>query len=345
MVGEDETAVLLTAEDGLVVDHAAGDLGGSDCGTEHGTAGSLHDLVNERRCGDRGDDLLVLTLGSILHKVLGEKSQGNIPGYEQTLVVNEDAAVGVTVVGDTDVGVGVLDELLEIGKVVLGGFGGVPGELPAGGRVECDGPDAEPLEKKRRGVTGGAVRTVEDGHKLGLSDEADVDFGNDAVHVHIASTADVPDGTDVIPGDTGDVLLVLQLHSGLVLGGGLGTVPCDDLDAVVLGRIVGSGYHDTGDHVGVAFDVILKGRRGNHTEVPDVTAHGGETGYDRHGDHVGGQAGVVRNGDSTGETRTYGLAHLEGETRVHVLVHNAPDTVCSEHLGHIICTRADMPIR
>jgi hypothetical protein len=151
----------LACEDRVLGTHALLDEGVADAVHQRDAAGVLDRLGHGPTRADVVDDLLA---GGPLEDSLSHECRREVPWHELTRVVDEETAVGVTVIGDADVG-GLLlhlanDELAILGekRVRL-----VVREAPV--RVEVTAHDVELrqlLEYRREHRAGHPVRGVDD---------------------------------------------------------------------------------------------------------------------------------------------------------------------------------------
>ena len=106
----------------------------------------------------------------------------------------------------------------------------------------------------------------------------------------------------------------------------------EHLDAVILIGIMAGGD----DHTGVRLFLHRQerhGRRGDHAQHQHVATHRADTGGQRRLQHIGGNAGVLTNGDEGSAAQLllqndrHRLPHVEGKLRRQCFSHYAADTV------------------
>ena len=124
--------------------------------------------------------------------------------------------------------------------------------------------------------------------------------------------------------------LVLDVVGELLAAG------IEDLEAVVLGRVVGRGDHDPGGEVALPGEV-REGRRRHHAHVVDVRAHARRPGGDRRDEHVARSPCVLahdqRPADADDLVRRR-APERERERGAQVDVRGAADSVRAEQAGH-----------
>ena len=124
-------------------------------------AAGLRDRVGDRAAGAHVvEDRLA---GALAQQRLGEQRGEEVAVDERAGVVDEEAAVGVAVPGDAEVGL-LLDDLAHDELAVLGQqrVGLVVGELAVGRPVGGDEVEAEPLEQRADHRAGHPVAAVDD---------------------------------------------------------------------------------------------------------------------------------------------------------------------------------------
>ena len=200
------------------------------------------------------------------------------------------------------------------------------------------GLGAQRVEDAPRDGPGGAVGDVEtDLHAL----EAELGHGDEVADVAVAP-GDVVDGAaDFLAGGGGDGGLavdeVLDLEDGLFVH--LLAVAVEELDAVVVERVVGGGDHDAAVEVVHPRDVGDGGGGGDVHDV-GVGAAGHQAGAERVFEHVAGAAGVLADDDLglLAEARAVVpaevAADLDGVLEGQVLVGFPAEAVGSEIFAH-----------
>ena len=124
----------LAAEDGVVLAHAVLDVGVADAVHQRDAACALDRLRDGAARAHVVDDLAAALLPE---DRLGEQGRDEVAGDEVARVVDEEAAVGVAVVGDPEVGV-FRQRLADDELAVLGrsGFGSWFGNVPSGSKKQ-----------------------------------------------------------------------------------------------------------------------------------------------------------------------------------------------------------------
>jgi hypothetical protein len=110
----------------------------------------------------------------------------------------------------------------------------------------------------------------------------------------------------------------------------LGPVALDDLDSVVLGRVVGGRDHRAGREC--VADNVLEGRRRQYAAVDDIAACGHQPGLERVHEERPRGAGVPSDRDRSRPHRAERLPDPEHEPRCHRLSHDAAHAVRPEDL-------------
>ena len=124
----------------------------------------------------------------------------------------------------------------------------------------------------------------------------------------------------------GVLAIVVELHPPLV----------EDLQAVVVGRVVGGRDHDPGTEVAAAGEEG-EGRRRQGAGKVDVGAHAGRPGRDRRHEHAARAAGVLADDERlAARQELMGRRPAEGigQGRLEVDVGDPADPVGSEEPGH-----------
>ena len=218
--------------------------------------------------------------------VSGQKGQGDVPADVSPVIGDEDAPVGITVMGDAQVRPRVHDHLLEGLEVVLGRFAGVARELPLGVPVQGYRPHAEPPHELGGGVARCAVGAVDAYRESRPAYAVRVDSRHNRVDVLVVSSGDLHDPADLVPWDALRSGLVHLLYRMLLLRGAFRSVCGDAFDPVELWRVVGCGDHHSACDLRAASDVVLKRRGRNHPYVQHICAHGHEPCRQGAFDHV-----------------------------------------------------------
>lgn len=270
VVGEYQSAVLLPAEDGAVGGHLARHYRGAHGGVDDLPSCGGDSVLDDPR-GGHGDDNSPLPA---VQEVPSEDGQRLVPRHIPSGCRGEDYPVRIAVVGDADVGSGLLHCLQKLLQVVLGGLAEVPRMSHVRISVDHDGRDTEPLQQHRGCGAGASVGAVQDGFDPRLADRIGIDLGDDGADVLLSSTIHAGRRADLLPSDGRGTGMVCGLDLVLLLLCALGSVAGDALDAVELGRIVGCGYHHPADHVVAHLDPVLQRGCRYHSEVEDVGSDG-----------------------------------------------------------------------
>ena len=99
---------------------------------------------------------------------LGQQRRDEVAGHELAALVDEEAAVGVAVPGDAEIGVLGHDALAYLAAVLLEQrIGLVVGEVPVHLEVQLDAPHGRAVEDQRRQLAGHAVGGVHDDPQRG----------------------------------------------------------------------------------------------------------------------------------------------------------------------------------
>ena len=115
--------------------------------------------------------------------------------------------------GKAQVGVDLLDGLLQLGQVLLHGFAVMTGEHPVGLAVEDDRGYPEFLQQKRRCVHGCAVGAVQNNFEICFSDCLGIHFGDYGIDILLAGILHAGHVPDLIP------INCLQVHFISILYG------------------------------------------------------------------------------------------------------------------------------
>ena len=194
----------------------------------HGAAGAQ--VVEDRRAG------------VLEQQGLGEQRGDEVAGHELAVLVDEEAAVGVAVPGDAEIGALRHDPGPHLAAVLLEQrVGLVVGEGAVHVEVQFHALDRRALEHRRRQLAGDAVGGIHDHavrHQRGHVHERAqmLDVGRVEVHGLVADAGHRPR-------HLGDRLAaLLELGDALVAAERQRTL-ADELHAVVLRRVVRGGDH------------------------------------------------------------------------------------------------------
>ncbi len=308
--GEDDAAGgAFAADGGFDGLHGFDDVRFADgCAVDLAAAGE-GDVVDDHRGGEIHDD------------VAGHDGEGAEDGEGEDIVVVEDdavfvddgEAVGVGVLREADFGAGFADEFGEVAEGVGAGLGDAGEDL---GGVDGDGVEAavETVREEAGGHDGaGAVDGVEGDAELAAADAVDVDLGEDAVDVDGLGGAGVfGDVADFGVGGLGEVALVVEVDElvAFVVVEELALL-VEELEGVVLGRVVGGGEADAAAGAEV-FDVDLDGGGGEDSDVDDVAAGGEQATLNGVLEHGAGEARVAADDDAAAaDVGAEGLGEVE----------------------------------
>ena len=254
------------------------------------------------------------------------------------LLVHQQAAVGVAVEGDA--------------QIVPAG-NNAPGQgLQMGGAAAVVDVDAVRLrvdevrlkrkrpEQVRRGGAGRAVGAV---HQHPQAGQVAVDAAQQMLHIGAVQGVHT-----VVAAAHGAVhgsrkLRMVQdqvLHTPLHLIGELVALGVEDLDAVVGIGVVGGGDDDTGVRLLLHRQ---KGHRrgGDGAQGHHVAAYGADTGHQGRFQHIGGNAGVLADGDEGAaalflrQDGGHRLSHMKCQLRRQGLPRYAADAVGAKEFSHI----------
>ncbi len=261
----------------------------------------FHRTMKTEVAHDGRDERVVLEVTAFLHRD-GDDGHDLVAVDDVALRIDREAAVGVSVVGDADVGAFAHDmrgELLEMRRADA-----VVDVEPVG--VGTDHRDACARIAERLGRDSGcrAVRAVE--------------YDMDAVEpvrqraeqvkdVAVLGVCEPGDAADVGPGG-----LQLGLREGVLDAllddvGQLDASAREDLDPVVGRRVVGCRDHDA--EVGVAIgDQERGGGRRQHAGIEHVDTRGGESCSDGRREELTRDAGIAR--DDSGQALACGTAGI-----------------------------------
>ena len=253
------------------------------------------------------------------------------------LLIHRQAAVRVAVVGEAHVQLLLPHELLQVLDV---GGAAVHVDVGAVGIVvDHVGLGAQRVEDALGDLPGRAVGHVQ-AHPHVL--EGVAGHGDQVADVAVAARHIVHGAADVRAGGHGDlqpiVDVVLHLDDGIFIH--LLTVAVEQLDAVVVERVVAGGDHDAAVEVVHAGDVG-HGRRGGDVHDVGVRAGGHQARAQRVLKHVGGPAGVLADDHggllalARAVVPAQEAADLDGVLEVQRLVGLAAEAVGAEILAHI----------
>src|SRR6478752_3523306 len=331
-VAEVVVSRVLAAEDGSGAGHLGLDERVADAGAHRRRVVLDDDLAHRGARDDVVDDghLGVAALAGA-EDLADRDEPGDGAGRDGLAVgVDDEAAVGVTVEGEADVGTVLTHGGLEVDEV--GGVEGV-GLVVREGAVELEverddlewqlGQPAARAEHGRHRVAAHAVAGVDDDlerARTGQVDEAAQEGGVVTEQIARRHRAGTP-GRVREAGPTVEQPLgeVADLGETRVLAHGAGRRPAQ-LDAVVLGRVVARREHGAGEVEGAAGVVEAVGRA--EPDDGHVDAARGHTGGEGRGElrraraHVVADddtAGPVRDGDDLGERGAEGVGHVGRE--------------------------------
>ena len=326
-------AALLAAEAQPPGAQGLEDVPVADGGRLHGDAGVAHGVVEAEVAHHGGDDGVVLERAALVHRQRADR-QDHVAVDDLAVGGHGQAAVGVAVVGDPEVGALLPHHLGERREV--GGSDAVV-DVPAVG-VAADRVHgrAGPAIDVGAGEGGRAVGAVDDQPEAG---QRLVDGGEDVARVvlrrvgQVADAADVRAGGAVVGRGAADDR---ALDRRLERVGQLVPAAAEQLDAVVGHRVVAGGDHDAEVRVVQAGEVGQ--RRGRDDPgAQHLGAGAGQPGDDRGLQHLPAGARVTaddRDGTAcpvaVGEHGGGGTRHRQGQLRREVGVGPTPDAVGPE---------------
>ena len=294
IVGEDQVTGVLPAEG--VASRAQGldDVAVAHRGREDGDPGRAQGLMQSQvahhRAGHRRSAQFPL-----LHQGQRAQRQDPVAGHARPGLVGEDHAIGVAVEGNPEVGALLADD--------PSGMVGMQGPAPLVDvqaiRFDAELHDlgAQFLEDEGREQVGRAVTAVHDDLHPGQIAGADALF-----RVFDVATAGVVDAgrlADLIRAHPGDFPLAqdFPLDRQLQFVGKLVAIGSEDLEAIVLIRVVGRRQHDPRAATHRLRQVRHPGRR-HRADEEHVHAAGDESAGQRRLEHVAGDARVLADDDA-----------------------------------------------
>ena len=313
VLAEDNVAALLTTDAAAVLGHVLVNILVAHSGLGVADALFVKGLV-QTEVGHHGrDDGIVHQLAMFL-QVAAIDVQNVVAGDDIALLVHAQAAVGVAVVGKADVEMILDHELLQ--ALDVGGTGIVVDVQAVRLVVDDVGVGTQSIEHRLRDVPAGTVGAVQ----ADLDSLEGVDAQADEVaHVAVAACHIVHGAADVLAVGKGQLRPVLiedvELAVDVVLDqqqglfGHLLAVAVDELDAVVVERVVAGRDHDAAVEVVHAGDVGHRGRRSDVQQI-GVCAGGRQTGTKAVLKHVGAAAGVLADDDAGRLVVAVALAEL-----------------------------------
>ena len=329
-------AGLLAADDGAVREHTLQNVAVAHGGLNHLEALLLHGDGEAQVAHDGRDDLGVGELAAS-GKVGAADGQDVVAVDLVALAVDEEHAVGVAIVGQTDVGMSAQHELaqrLEVRRAAL--------DVDVGTAVVgVDGMDrgAQALQRGGRGLARGAMTAV-DGNDQAVEPQA-VERIDGVVDVCLASILHLDDvahtgASRQRVGSHG--LLGHDPGADLFLDGvgKLHALTAKELDAVELRRIVRSGNDDA------AIELILNGeqrhsRRGDNAAAVRAATLGHNAGGQSALEHGARKARVAADADIRTKELGRRAAQAKREVAREVGIGDATDAVGTEDvLGHRI---------
>ncbi len=274
VVEDDDVAGLLAAEGVAVLLHLLQDVPVADAGLHELDALALHGQL-EAQVGHDGRHDGVGTQRVPLPHRQRQHGEDLVAVHLRAGVVHGQAAVGVAVVGDAQVGAVLDDGGLE--QVEVGGAAAVVDVEAVRHRADGDDLGPGPRERLGRDPVGRAVRLVEDDLQSVEAVGQDAhEMGDVLVEplVVVADAADAGAGR-AVPGGAGAVLGVDGLDAVLQLVGELVAAAGEELDAVVGHGVVAGGEHHAEVRAERAGEVGDRGRR-QHTDAQHVHAGAGQ---------------------------------------------------------------------
>jgi hypothetical protein len=240
------------------------------------------------------------------------------------VLVEEDGAVAVAVVGDPHVGVGGANEAAEVAEVLPDRLGVAPREVAVGLGVDRDDLTAELAVELGGRERPRPVAGVERDGEVGAGDQLAVDVRAHLRHVVVVHGVDRPRLADALP--VRDVELLgedVALDAFEAVDGEFNPVVADELDPVVLRRVV-RGRDDDGRHrLGVA--VVDGAGRRDDPESVHVDADAREPGCGGVREHLTRRSGVAGDGRAVdAPLRPRGLRHPQDELRGELLAGDPP---------------------
>ena len=291
-------AALLAADAAAVFGHVLINILVTDGSLGVADALLVERLVQTEVGHDGGDDGVHQQLAALFH-VAAVNVQDVVAGDDVALFIHTEAAVGVAVVGKADVEVVLHNELLQTLNV---GGAGVQVDVQAVGLVVDDvGVCTESIKNALGNVPAGTVGAVQ----ADLDPLEGVNPQRDQVsHVAVAS-ADVVDGAaDMVTAgkrQLGPILVKdVQLAVEVILDEQqcflvhLLAVAVDELDAVVVIRVMARRDHDAAVEIAVAHHVAYR-RRGGHAQHIRIGTARHKARNQRVLVHIAGTTGILAN--------------------------------------------------
>ena len=235
-----------------------------------------------------------------------------VTGDDVALLVHAQAAVSIAIKGKANVQTVLYHELLQALDM---GRTGIVVDVQAVGLVVDDvGVSAQSVKHGLSDIPAGTVGAVQ----TDLNALEGVDTQRDQVaHVAVTACHIVHGAADVLPVCKGQLRPVLiehmelavdvVLHQQQSLLGHFLTVAVNQLDAVVIIRVVAGRNHDATVEVVHAGDVGHTGRRSDVQQI-GVCAGGSQTSNQAILEHIGAAAGILANDDAGGLVVAVALA-------------------------------------
>ena len=301
VLGENDMAGLLSAQTAAVLAHVFIDVLVADRGFGVADPGRVERLVQAEIGHQGGDDRVGEQLAALLH-VLAVDVKDVVAGDDIALFIDAQAAVRIAVVGEADVQPVVHNELLQSLNVRRTG---VPVDVEAV-RLGVDdiGLGAQRVEHRLCDVPRAAVRAVQtDPH---TPERIDAE-GDEVADVPVAPGDVVHRAADLLASGIrhlGPFLteqlqiavdVVLDERDGLLVH--LLALTVDQLDAVVIIRVVARRNHDAAVELVDPGDIRDRGGRGDMQQI-GVRAGGGQAGDQRVFKHVARAPRVLADHDA-----------------------------------------------
>ena len=327
---------LLAAETVAGLDHVLIDILVADLGLVIFDADLVERFIKAEVGHDRRNDLVVDQLAALFH-IQTVYVQHMVARDDVALFIHAQAAVRVTVKGKANIEAVVNNILLQMLDM---GTAAVRVDVIAV-RLGVDdiGLGAERVEHGLCDLPGGAVGTV----------ETDLDV-LEAVFRHRDQMTDIAVASGDIVDRTADsfalgnrdlqlaVDIVLDLEDGLLVH--LFPVAVEQLDTVVIVRIVGCGDHDAAVEIVHTRDIRDRGR-GRYMHDIGVGARGHQTRAERVFKHIGRAAGILADDDLCLFVQPGAIvpseetADLDGMVKGQVFIGFTAKAVRSEILAHL----------
>src|SRR2546422_1824990 len=262
-----------------------------------------------------------------------------VSDHERAFVVDEDRAVRISVVRDSEIRAHVRHDAHEVAEVRGNRLRHPAGESSVRLAVQGDDATSEGPQQVRRREAARAVSRIHDDREGGLPDRIDVDLPADRLEVSRDRGVVRSDGSDLGPGSHAEPFLeVDRLDRLLILAAHLHPAGIDRLEAVELPRVVGRRHDDGALQRATRLrDVVLGAWRRHDPEVDDFAARGHQTGGGRASEHRTAEARVASQGHRPApEERADRPADLHRELRIHVGSDDPTDPVRPEQTGHAV---------